>query len=373
MDAQAILKKAERQLKATQYRQVIRLLEPKILLFNNDAHFYYLLGSACYFTNDINGAQLYLQRGLTSAEDNIDIRLLLACVALRKRDTAQALQLWLEVDDLEPDNKKARFGINKMKSIKDNRDLGRFLVQHSFKKLLPIKPISPLMRVVSSIGYTLTIMLLLVSIGFLSQRIFYQIFPPQPFTRDGVSEQFTFFSIKPTEILSPSDAPTLFILSEAQILQGMEDAREYFNNFQDDLAGRELNRVLLSNASSAVKAQAMILQQAFQPPTFATYNANFTFVDVASQPQLYNGLHVLWRGPINGLNVTPSRIAFRLLVGYEDGRVLEGAVDVFVPFEISLTPNLVTHVLGKVVANDAGNFYLEAVSINQIVALDSHF
>lgn len=78
-------------------------------------------------------------------------------------------------------------------------------------------------------------------------------------------------------------------------------------------------------------------------------------------------------GAINGLNVTPSRIAFRLLVGYEDGRVLEGAVDVFVPFEISLTPNLVTHVLGKVVANDAGNFYLEAVSINQIVALDSHF
>ncbi|NIZ40095.1 hypothetical protein PVA45_00985 [Entomospira entomophila] len=368
MNASDILRKAERHLRSTHYRQVIRMLEPKILLFNNDSHFYYLLGSACYFTGDVQGAQLYLNKGLVCAEDDVDMRLILACTSLRRRDTALALQLWLEVDDLDPGNKRAKFGLTKLKTIKTSKDLSRFIMSSQFQKLLPIRPLSPLMRVITSVIYTITLMALLFGISFLSVNIFRQLNPKPDFIRDGVSSEFNFFQTPPQQFTEESHQ-AIFILSSKEITKIMDQARNYFNLFQDDLAGRELNKILLSNASSSVKNQALLLKEALQPPTFATYTANFTFDDVASQPLLYQGLHVLWRGPINGLNTTDYRIAFRLLVGYEDGKVLDGAVEVLVPFEASIAPNLVTNVLGKVVADNQGKFYLEAVSINQIVLL----
>lgn len=366
MNTHEILKRAERDLKFSRYRKVIHLLEPKILLYSNDAHFYYLLGSACYFTNDIQGAQLYLYKGLTCAEDNIEIRLMLACVALRRRDTALALQLWIEVDDLDPDNKKARTGLTKLKLIKDNKDLSRFISKPSFSKLLPIKPLPWSIQIISTLTYGMLLLSLISFIIFLSIGILRKFIPKPLFTRDNIPEEFTFFT-SPPALISDNHTLTLFTLTESEIMQAMHKAREYLNEFQDDLAGRELNRIIYSNASSAVKNQAVILMGVLKEASFASYSANFTFAEVASDPLLYQGLHVLWRGPINGLNTTSNRIAFRLLVGYDDGKILEGSVDVLVPFEIHLEPQLSTNVLGKVVADASGNFYLIAVSINQII------
>jgi tetratricopeptide (TPR) repeat protein len=363
MSYTALLRKAQRTLKAGQYREVIRLLEPKVPIYTDDPLFYYLLGCACYHQGDIGGSHLYLQRGIACSFDDLNLRLMLAAVALRRRDTAQALQMWLEVIELNPDNRRARQGINALKSLDNEIELSRFVRSSRFKKLLPKNS----GRYINFWKFWLILFTLGISVfgvWFFWPWIADQ-FDHYPITR-ATDEPFIFFQLDPISYLG-IDATARTTLNLAEVRNTMDKARTYFNNYEDDLAGREINRILFSNASMQVKDQAKILRSMLRPPSFDTYTAGFTFNEVAREPWLYEGLHVLWRGRISGLNTTADRIAFNLLVGYEDGQTMEGMTPVAVRFETFLDPSLTTVVLGRVIVTTDDSFHLEAVSITQLV------
>ncbi len=367
MSYTTLLRKAQRTLKAGQYREVIRLLEPNVPLYTDDPLFYYLLGCACYHQGDIGGSHLYLQRGIACSFDDVNLRLMIAAVAVRRRDTAQALQMWLEVIEINPDNRRARRGINALKGLDNEIDLSRFVRSRSFKKLLPKNS----GRYINFWKFWLTLLLLGAGSygvwtawpwveGWIEDQ-----FDRYPMTR-ATDEPFIFFTLDPVSYLG-IDATARTTLSLQEVRTTMEAARTYFNNYQDDQAGREINRILSSNASMQVKDQAKILRSMLRPPSFDTYTAGFTFAEVARSPWLYDGLHVLWRGRLSGLNLTPDRIAFNLLVGYEDGQTMEGMTPVAVRFETFLDPSLTTVVLGRVVVAADESFHLEAVSLTQLV------
>ena len=113
------LKKAFAMVKVKKYPQAIRFLEPKVPLFLEDELFYYFLGVSCFHTGDIGGSEFYLKRSLQVNHDNVDSRLYLAAIQLKKKDQANAARLWLNILDIEPDNKIAQRGLNKLKKIKD--------------------------------------------------------------------------------------------------------------------------------------------------------------------------------------------------------------------------------------------------------------
>lgn len=368
-DRAAILKEAERLFKHKQFSALIRLLEKKITLFTDEAGYFLLLGMACYYQGDLAGGEIYLQRGIAIASDNIELRLALAVTSMRKRDTANAVCMWLEVLDIDPDNKQARNGLEELRLLNTGEDLARFIRSPKLQKLAPKFAFALSRKAKTALLLCLTIISLLAAAIF--GKSFWlaknngalALFGGR--TRESL-ENFNISSIKEERYMSLRDIG-VYKLQPQEIRESLQKARNYFNAYEDNLARRELNRIKYSNASEEVKKQAYILNQALRAPALNTMKTNFSYREVASDPLLYEGCYVLWRGATDNVTLTPERIAFNLLVGYEEKQVLAGTVPVIVQFETFIDPSLPTETLGQIVINEDKSIYLEALSIHQII------
>ena len=143
-------------------------------------------------------------------------------------------------------------------------------------------------------------------------------------------------------------------------------AKEYFLSYHDNLALREINRLVLSNASQTVKEQARTIKDFVPEPDFTTIRDSFTFEEVAADPPLYEGCFVVWRGRISNLDVNEERVQFDLLVGYDTSEVLEGVVEVVLNFGVVLTQGRVVEILGAVRLEDGETLSLRGISVHKL-------
>ncbi len=157
-----------------------------------------------------------------------------------------------------------------------------------------------------------------------------------------------------------------YLLTEKEIEDTFADVKELFSDYRDNLARREINRLLGSNASPAVKERANIIAGYITTPDFTTIRNPFDYELVAADPFLYNETYVVWKGKLTNLSVTDESITFDLLVGYETNQVLLGVVPVLLEFSAFLEVGDPLEVLGRVkLAKDEG-FFIEAVSIHKL-------
>ena len=96
------LKKAYKNLRAGHDGKVISMLEPKVPLFLENYQFYYILGVACLRNGDKGGADTYLKRAVQVNRKAVEPRLHLDVLALHKKDTTEAVRLWLGILDIDP-------------------------------------------------------------------------------------------------------------------------------------------------------------------------------------------------------------------------------------------------------------------------------
>ncbi len=125
-----------------------------------------------------------------------------------------------------------------------------------------------------------------------------------------------------------------------------------------------INRVLLSNADSAVKKEVLLLKGYLKPPTFSTLTTSYSYAEVVKQPLLYESCYVRWKGRVSNLVTTKTYIGFDLLVGYEKGTILQGIVPVKLNFPVKIDPSLAIEVLGRIHISQK-KILLTGVSIHQ--------
>jgi hypothetical protein len=157
-------------------------------------------------------------------------------------------------------------------------------------------------------------------------------------------------------------------MTEREIVRSFSRAKRYLLDYRDNLAVHELNRLLLSNASASVKERARILRSYAQEPDFSTIRDPFSYDAVKQSPREYADCYVRWSGRVANAAIGEERIAFDLLVGYQDGRVLQGVVPVAVGFAVAVENGSSYEVLGKVVTEGSAPLSLEAVSIRPIAS-----
>jgi hypothetical protein len=157
-----------------------------------------------------------------------------------------------------------------------------------------------------------------------------------------------------------------YVLTEDEIKETFSRVKKNFADFNDNLAQREINRLLGSNASNAVKDQARIIGSYITAPDFTTVKNPFEYQLVAADPYLYNDTYVVWSGKLTNLAVSDENIVFDLLVGYESNQVLLGVVNVVLQFAALLTVGDAVEVLGQVKLTEDNDFYLKAVSIHKL-------
>ena len=356
------LRHADRLFRLGRYGEVIRLLEPQVFLYREDPTYYFYLGTSCLLSGDAGGAFSYLSRSSHIGSDSVEILLALAATQVRRHREDEALQLWLDVLEHEPRNRIARRGLALLRGAESPAALAEAIDGERIQRLLP-RFRRPVPR-----AALIVVALLCMSVGavmltpFIRDRLASNLEAVDP--REGV--ELTLIGRDPGS-LTEFDGQFRVMLSEAEIRESFGRMGEAFNSFRDNLAMREINRILNSNASTELKRRAALLRDYIRTPTFLTFDDNVAFAQVAHDPWLFADSYVRWSGRISNLDIGETEIRFDLLVGYETERILEGVVPMRMRFAARLSPGMSVEVIGRVVVEENRLRMVEVTSIRPIV------
>ena len=342
-----VLKKARRWLACGRSTRVMRYLLPRIPSFLDDPDYYALLGRACLDVGSTADAYTYLSRGLQADPSHLEIRLTLAVTHLKRKDPASALRTWLEVLEDHPEDKRARRGLRTLKRISDESAQNRFLERFYPNRFLP--DISA--RQPAKFLFVLILILIVLILLYIRRpvtSVVSRILSP-PVQRGG-SEALRSAA---SEKLIGSETNVLYPMTESEAARTLKRAVRYFERYQDNSARHELNKIRRSNADAPVRMQAALLIESLGESDIETIETDFSFAQVSESPWLFEGCWVLWRGVTANVVYSEDAVNFDFLVGYQEGRVLEGRIPVTVPF-LSVMEPLPLELLARVEPSESG-------------------
>ncbi len=344
------------------YSDVIRILESQVFRFRDNYNFFYLLGMSCLHQGDFGGAFSYLRRAVDLRENDVNVLLGLAAVYLKRGDTGNALKIWLDIIEIEPGNPQAQRGLNFLKKINDPDDLLSFSADDKISKFLPVDKSKAKL---SPAAVFLPVMIAAAAAVFIipvTREAILSILPDKAARRPEVTE----ISLDERKDYLSLEGEYSYILTEKEIERKFRDIQDYLYAYRDNMAQKEINMLLLSNASEYVKDRARLLEKYVQPPEITEFKDSFDYSDVASEPLLYRNCYVLWKGKTTNVEATPESILFDFLVGYHEEKTLDGIVPVAFNFNIKIIPNQSIELLGRILLTDSGGITLQGVSIRRL-------
>lgn len=376
MKQKGALRTAEQHYRRKQYAQTISTLEPQIFLYRENTFFFHLLGLACMKTGDLGGARSYLMRATQIDGDAIAPRLALAACDLGRSDSKEALQMWLEILDEDPSNRYAQKGLSLLRSgltAENGASVDTGAQLHKLYPDISVRRFDPktLRRALVLLVFAA---ILAVSLAYAPQvRSLIQESGP---LRDGselteLPRRDDLVSDQDTGDMDNSEAR--YSLSDAEIRDTFDDLRRYFLAERDNMATREINRIVHSNAQETFKNQAIALRGYLRTPSFADFSDSFGLDAVRSDTVLYDGTFVRWRGRSSNLQISDEQVSFDFLVGYEDFMSVEAIVPVVFTRAVRIDPQLAIELIGRVRrdANSPEGFRIEGTSIRLIRAAES--
>ena len=337
---QSVIKRAFLLYRRRKFSQLIRLLESQIFRFRENAEFFFLLGSACLYSGDYGGAESYLKRADQLKPQDVQTLLGLAAVHAKRAETDAALKVWLQVLELEPGNRQAHRGLETLRRADTGEALQAIRGSKKIEQLYPPIQANP-RRILFPIITVAAIAVIAFGLFYLSSKL-----SLKNKERTGISA--VSLSSNQPSLITAEGSPQ-FVYSEKEIQDSFERTKKYLLQYRDNLALREINRILLSNASSYVKEKARLLKSFVQTPDFSTITDTFSFAEVRQNPLLYSDCFVVWSGKVANVRLGAESITFELLVGYQDEKELEGVVPVTLGFAFDLENGVGVEVLGRVV------------------------
>jgi len=337
-------------------------LEPKVFQFRDDPEFFRIMGLCCLRLGDWKGGETYLQRS-RQLDDAVhrDTLLGLMAVAARRKDFPEALKNVLELLDRDADDRTAKKAMAQLKAAVAAPDTAPALGKDAVAAWLPpFRKRNPvvsqwLVRAAAALAVAAGVGL---GVWWGLSLVKGPSVPTE--TRSGPSSLSS-------DAVDPVLAAGTFsvTLTPAEVQQAWSEARKAFQDYHDSRARYEINRLLLSNAGAAVKERARTLIPYLHEPDFSRPDDTSSFQEVRTAPVLYEGCTVRWSGVISNLVAGTTKITFDLLLGYQDGQVVEGIVPVELGFAALLKNSQVVEVLGKVALRD-GRWYVQGTSLRDL-------
>ena len=336
-------------------------MEAKSEIYENDFEFYILLAIAFLYIGDFGSASSNLQKARRIKMT--DTRLLLgqAIIFLRRGDTKRALQYYLDVKDYEPSNKIADNAIEFIRHNNDFDEICRYFETGKIQQFYP--PLGPNPHKKFYVIIPVVAFVLGVAITFC-------FIPKQNYNGKRKNLEALALTSVEKENLQEKDLTSQsfnYILSSKDISKSYKNAIDYFQSGNDNLAQREINRLLNSNASFSVKQKCQVLMSYLEVPTFDSLKDNFSYKQVAEEPLLYLDCWVIWSGRISNSTVNPDgSYSCQLLVGYENMKTVDGIVNVHFDKEPSLFSDQAVKILGQIDFED-NNVVLKGKAVYQSV------
>ena len=415
----SVLQFARKLMRRRKFSQVINLLEANRGRYSGSYEYYLALGTSCLYVGDYGNAWNYYEEARKIRVQGTELYLGQAVILLGQGKTERAVQYYLDIQSLNPNNTVAAEALEFIRKSNNNYDTIRaYFDSGKIERFYPPLGMNPdLIRNCILGGLALG---LCISLGFV---IGYFRAHPRPVKPVDAKTQFLQdMQLTENEKLSPSqgfyrplsgsgsgaaagkesgpaapagtesagmpdgEGAAVYELSDQDIRSSYDKALDLVIKERDNAAHVELNRILRSNAAASIKAKASDLLSSLYKvqPAFGNLKDNFSYAQVVQDPGLYDGCYVEWKGRIaNPVQAEDGSISFDLLEGYDTKIVLEGIVKVYIAEErtrqsidgtmvymMKLDTEKPVRILGCV-SQVGESFILYGVSVNQPAKGDS--
>ncbi|MDR2069352.1 MAG: tetratricopeptide repeat protein [Spirochaetaceae bacterium] len=359
-----VLTRALRFARRGKFGEAIHNLENEVVRYHNSFMYYYMLGVLCLHAGDFGGALTYLKRAREIKIQDPQVLLGLAVLFLRRGDTDRALDLYLEVLDKDGHNRIAQKALNGIRKYSGTDAFSVWIESGKLVRFYPPLPKLP-PRIVLAVP---ALLFFAVLCGGILLR-FHIISLPVKSPRDGYAGS----ALEREELQTPVQigGSYRYILTKDQVVDAYNKARSLFTELRDEAARVELNRIIDSNASEAIKNKARLLLSYLEVPGFDTLKDRFPYATVAEDPGLYRDCYVIWRGMATNLDAGETVTAFDFLVGYDTRKTLEGIVPVVFNFSVPVNSEKPLEVLGRVIPVVSGDGQGTAVRLEGIALYQS--
>ena len=348
---------AEKAFRSKKFSKVISLLEPMALEFGDNFRYYYLLGVSCMYQNDFGGAELYLKKARRIRPNSSDLMIAQGALFLRWGEIPRAVEYYLDALEYAPENKVAKSALKFIKGLsgKANYDV---IPMKQVKKFFPSTGLHPAVPFISVFAC------LILAFG-----IFFGVNYKSILGLNGTRADLSYLVLSVDEKSHPfetdlSTSNYRYILSSSEVAKIYSEAQTLFQQGKDNDVQIKINKLLNSNASTAIKYKANLLLEYLEEPSFESFSNTFSYDDIKLDPYLYQNCWIILSGRISNVSITENIYFCDLLVGYEDMKKLEGIVPIEIKQPIQVDATQAIKVLGKVVLRN-GKLALEVKSIYQ--------
>ncbi len=357
--ALSTLEKANRLLKARRFPAVIALLEPLILEYKDSFQYFYLLGTACLYVGDIGGAELYYKKARNIKISDVNLITAQAVLYLRRGELNKAIEYYLQAQEYDPNNKLSVRALEYIKTNSTTEQVVHLVLSGEIKKFYP-KISSPL--VTQKRVLMLLALFMLGGISFFLIRRLHS----EPIEQRADLSSFVLTVEEKRNPVEQDTASSVFryILTQDEVEQAYAKAQRSFQMYNDNEAQIEINRILNSNASTAIRQKARLLAEYLEEPTFDTELDQITYEQVSSDVHLYLDCWIVWPGRVT--NVIETAVEYRCdyLVGYDNLQKIEGFVPLVIQQPVQIDSSLPVQVLAQI-SIENGKLLLKGKSIYQ--------
>jgi hypothetical protein len=368
MKLDPVLTRAVRLARKKDYDGAIKLLENEANRDNGSFTWYYLLGLSYLYSRIYGRALSYLRHAQEQKGRDPNTLLGMASLYVNHGDTDKAVDLYLEVQSIEPSNRIARKALKTIRKFPGPENISAWIDSGRLPALFPPFPKAGVSGKSVVLGITVAAVVLCAAFvvawraGFLpGQR------SPRVVPFEVSLEQ------EERNSLVQTGGSYRYVLTRDQVLNEYNEAVKFFTEYRDEAARVRLNRILESNASEPIKNRARLLIPYMETPGFDTLKDRFSYSEVAREPFIYRDCHVIWRGMASHLSVEQNHTSFDFLVGYDTRRTMEGIVQVDYDFAIPVNPEFPVEILGRVVIvpSDRGaGIRIQGIALNQTGLLE---
>jgi tetratricopeptide (TPR) repeat protein len=363
-----VLVKAARLVRSRKYDGAIKLLEAEENRYFGSFTYYYLLGVSYLYSGVFGMALAKFKLAREQKMRDPLVLLGMAALYLNHGDTDRALDLYLEVQELDEKNKIAKKALKIIRKYPGPENISGWIESGKLPALFP--PLPKLPSPPSRLRIVLVIALLAAGAvaGLMKTGILPRGAGP---VRNGPQE----LGLLREEEDAPMqiDGSYRYVLTRKEVVDTYNEARRFFTSYHDEKARVNLNRLLESNCPEPVKNKARLLLSYMEVPGFDTLKDRFSYGEVIKEPVLYRDCHIIWRGIAGNLNIEQNRTSFDFLVGYDTRRTVEGIVRVDYNFAIPVNPERPVEILGRIVpmvGEKGAEIRIVGVALNQAGLLE---
>ncbi|AEF81746.1 tetratricopeptide repeat protein [Leadbettera azotonutricia] len=357
------------------YDGAIRILEPEVYRYYGSYTYNYLLGISYLYSRVYGMALTYLRLAREIKMREPSVLLGLAALYLNHGDTDRAVDLYLEVQELDEKNPIARKALKIIRRNPGPENMSTWIDSGKLHTLFP-----PLPKLQKNPGRIIAIAIGIVAVLGLSGGILAKTGVLPFFEKQNQRRALEGIELAKEDQDAPMqvDGSYRYVLTRNQVLDNYNEARRLFTTYRDEAARVNLNRILESNGPEPIKNKARLLISFMETPGFDTMRKLppsdlFAYSVVIKEPAIYRDCHIIWRGMASNLSQEQTHTSFDFLVGYDTRHILDGIVRVDFDFAIPVNPERPVEILGRVIPilSESGlDIRIQGIALNQAGLLE---